>query len=33
MVEVELNNICINVGISANSGSEKLWAQKHCDFR
>jgi hypothetical protein len=31
MVQVELNNVYINRG--ANSGSEKLYKKKHCDFR
>ena len=31
-VQVELDNMCINIG--ANSGSEKFWTDtKHSDFR
>ena len=32
MVQVEVNNMCINIG--ANNGSEKYeQKKKHCDFR
>jgi len=30
MVQVELNNVCMNIG--ANNGSEKLWTKTNRDF-